>query len=137
MKLQRASLWASVVVGVFAWTQFAIWAAAVQVPRVAGEYNCHGTQSNDRTYDIVLLVTVDEDAYNLSWLNGSGEMQFEGIGFLLDDYLSAISIGRTDRGIVASSVLYRIAENRLYGAWTGGDGRVYRETCSKRARAAL
>jgi hypothetical protein len=117
---------------IFLTVQSALWSAAAQAnaPAIAGEYQCHCTQAEDKTYDITLAITPNDDTYYLAWFR-QGQQVFEGIGLIVDGYLSAISVGNNGRNLVASSVIYKVAPGRLDGAWTGGDGKVYHEVCKK------
>ena len=91
---------------------------------VRSEYVCHGNSPNG-TYDILLSVEKKEANYNLTWK--TNEVQAKGVGIRDGNNLAVLYVNPKGMGGV---MLYRVSRGGLDGIWSGGDGKVYTETCT-------
>lgn len=96
-----------------------------QPRRVVGDYDCHG-MVGDKTYAASMEIRADGDAFRVRQLEKSA-VTFDGIGLETDGYLAVLFAGR--KGLALS--LYKADGNVLAGAWTGGDGAVFAEVCTR------
>ena len=88
-------------------------------PKVLERYQCQGT-GEEMEYKTPLAVSQKGENYLLKWDASYG------MGFRHNDDLVVAFITGGTVGVI----LYHIEDGRLVGWWTGGNGRIYRETCS-------
>jgi hypothetical protein len=104
--------------------------AKMQALDPSGTYRCDGTSPDGRTYQGVVQIVRNGEAYLLRWVTPGGVANI-GVGVMTGNTLSVAFFGRSS-GVIA----YALDGNkRLAGEWTdlGAGGQLYKETLTKLA----
>jgi hypothetical protein len=97
---------------------------------LTGTYSCRGQDFDGNSYEAVVQIVMQNDAYQLLWI-ADDEVMAVGMGVVQNDVL-AVAYFAGSPGVVA----YHVAgEGRLVGQWTvsGADGNVATETLTRTA----
>lgn len=90
-----------------------------------GTYRCTG-ESAGQPYVLGLTIAAAADVYHTAWFDAQGVTQY-GYGVLKDDRFAVVIVNA--RGDWLAVGLYTVEAGALRGVWSGGDEKVYPETC--------